>query len=245
MAKGKLLLTSSGITNESIKKALIDLLGKPIEESSALFAPTAIYAYPHGMDYAWQGTKGLGELGWKTFGLLELTALPSLPKAVWLPQLEGVDAIIVGGGNKFYLSYWMEKSGLFELLPQLLKQGKVYIGASAGSMMVTPDINFDRDRFNKTGVYYDEEFGEEMSSGAGGAKTLSLVNFVIRPHFKADYFPQTTLENVEKWAAKVDHPLYALDDQSALKVIDGKVEVVSNGEWKLFDYNIKYDPANH
>src|SRR5437867_4958004 len=149
MTKGKLLLTSSGITNDSIQKALVDLLGKPISESSALFVPTAIYAYPQGIKYGWQVIKGPGELGWKALGVLELTALPSLPKEVWLPQVEEVDAIIVGGGNKFYLSYWMEKSGLFSILPQLIKQGKVYVGASAGSMMVTPGRNFDRDHFKK------------------------------------------------------------------------------------------------
>jgi dipeptidase E len=234
VTKGKLLLTSSGATNDSIQKALADLLGKPISESSALFIPTAIYAYPQGIKYGWQVIKGPGELGWKALGVLELTALPSLPKEIWLPQVEEVDAIFVGGGNKFYLSYWMEKSGLFGLLPQLIKQGKVYVGASAGSMMVTPTLNFNRDYFKKTGVYHDDEFDEVMPASAGSAKTLDLVDFVIRPHFKADYFPQATLENVEKWAAKVDYPLYALDDQSALKVIDEKVEVISRGEWKLF-----------
>ena len=145
-----------------------------------------------------------------------------------------MDAIIVGGGNKFYLSYWLEKSGLFEMLPQLIQQGKVYVGVSAGSMMVTPDLNFNRDHFKKNGVYHDDEFDEEMSASAGSAKTLGLVDFVIRPHFEADYFPQATLENVEKWAAKVDYPLYVLDDQSALKVIDGKVDVISRGQWRLF-----------
>lgn len=72
-----------------------------------------------------------------------------------------------------------------------------------------------------------------MPASTGSAKTLGLVDFVIRPHFEADYFPQATLENVAKWAAKVDYPLYALDDQSALKVIDGKVAVISRGQWKL------------
>jgi dipeptidase E len=111
MTKGKLLLTSSGITNDSIQKAPVDLLGKPIGESSALFVPTAIYAYPVGITHSWQVIKGPGELGWKTLGVLELTALPSLPKELWLPQVEEVDALVVGGGNKFYLSYWLEQSG--------------------------------------------------------------------------------------------------------------------------------------
>jgi dipeptidase E len=235
MTKGKFLLTSSGISKDHIQKALVDLLGKPIRESSALLVPTAIYAYPEGIKNGWQIVRSPGEMGWKALGLLELTALPSLPKELWLPQMKATDAIIVGGGNKFYLSYWMEKSGLSGILPQLIEQGKVYVGVSAGSMMVTPALNFDRDRFQKTGIYYDDEFHEEMPSSAGSARTLDLVDFVIRPHFGADYFPQATLENVEKWAAKTNYPLYALDDQSSLKVIDGKVEVVSRGQWKLFE----------
>jgi dipeptidase E len=234
MTQGKLLLTSSGVTNDRLQQALVDLLGKPIGESSAVFVPTAIYAYPQGIKHGWQVIKGPGEWGWKALGVLELTALPSLPKEVWLPQVEEVDALIVGGGNKFYLSYWLERSGLFGLLPQLIKQGTVYVGASAGSMMVTPGLNFNQDHLKKTGIYHDDEFDEVMPANAGSAKTLGLVDFVIRPHFKADYFPQATLENVAKWAAKVEYPLYALDDQSAVKVIDGNVEVISQGEWKLF-----------
>lgn len=235
MTQGKLLLTSSGITNDSIRNALVDLLDKPISEASALFVPTAIYAYPQGITYGWQVMKGPGELGWKTLGVLELTALPSLSQEVWIPQIEAVDVIFVGGGNKFYLSYWMKQSGLFGILPQLIKQGKVYVGASAGSMMVTPGLNFNRDQFTKNGVYHDDEFDEIMPASAGSATTLDLVDFGIRPHLEADYFPQATLENAEKWAAKVDYPLYALDDRSALKIIDGYVEVISQGKWRLFD----------
>jgi dipeptidase E len=234
MAEHKLLLTSSGITNDAIRKALVDLLGKPINESSALFVPLAIYAYPQGIQNVWDVLKGWGDLGWKSLGVLELTALSTLPKDIWVPQIEATDAIIVGGGNKFYLSFWMEKSGLFEILPQLLEKGKVYVGASAGSMMMTSGLNFDRDSLKETGVYYDDEYKEKMPSSAGSAKTLGLVDFGIRPHLNADYFPHANLENVEKWAAKTGKPLYALDDQSALKVIDGRVEVVSNGQWKLF-----------
>ncbi len=234
MKKGKLLLTSGGITNESIQKALVDLLGKPLRESSALFVPTAIYAFPHSANWAWDWIKRLGELEWKEFGVLELTALSSLPREFWLPQLEETDALIMGGGNEFYLSYWMEISGLFDVLPHLMEQGQVYVGVSAGTMVVTPALNFNLDRFKATGVYHDDEFDEGMPSSAGSTKTLPLVDFVVRPHFMSDYFPQTTPENLEKWAAKVAFPLYALDDESAVKVVDGQVEVVSNGTWRLF-----------
>jgi dipeptidase E len=234
MTTGKLLLTSAGITNASIRQALTQLLGKPIHESSALFVPTAIYAYPGGIKHAWQVVKSEAELEWKAWGVLELTALPSLPRALWQSQLEETDAIIVGGGNKFYLSYWMQASGLFDLLPRLLNQGKVYVGMSAGSMMLTSGLNFDAERLKNTGTYYDDEFDETMPANAGSTRTLNLVDFVIRPHLGADYFPQATLANMERWAAKAAQPLYALDDQSALKISDGTVAVVSEGEWKLF-----------
>jgi dipeptidase E len=235
MAHGKFLLTSAGITNDRIREALVELLGKPISEASALYVPTAIYAYPFGALGAWQGVKSMGDLGWKEFGILELTALPDLPIETWQPRLEAADALIIGGGNKFYLSHWLQKSGLFDLLPSLLDQGKVYVGASAGSMMLTAGLNYDRERFSETGEYYDDEFNERIPSKTGSAKTLGLVDFVIRPHFQADYFPQTTPENLAKWAAKVDVPLYALDDQSAIKVVDGNVEIISEGSWKLFE----------
>ncbi len=230
----KLLLTSAGITNGSIRKALVDLLGKPIAESKAICIPTAIYALRGGNGYAWQELKELAEMGWEEFGVLELTALPSILEEHWLPDVETADIIIVGGGNTGYLSYWMQESGLAQKLPELLKT-KVYMGISAGGGMVTHSLNINHERLKKTGSYYDDEYDEAAPPNAGSDKTLKLVDFVIRPHLNADYFPAATLENMEKWAAKVDVPLYAFDDQTAIKVVDGKVEVISEGEWKKFN----------
>jgi dipeptidase E len=240
MTQVKLLLTSAGITNERIRKALVDLLGKPINQSIALFVPTAIRAYPNGSYYAWKsvlmdGIQSLGNLGWKEFGILELTALPSLNRDIWLSEVKKADAFIVGGGNGFYLSFWMQKSGFFEILPGILENGKPYIGISAGSMILTDSLNFNLERFEKTGVYYDDEYDEEAPINAGSDKTMQIVDFVIRPHLNSKILPKVTLENIEKWAAKSDVPLYAIDDQTALKVIDGKVEVLTEGKWKLFE----------
>ena len=229
----KFLLTSAGITNDSIRRALIDLLGKPIEESKALLVPTAIYTYPEGSGYAWAELKELGELGWKAFGVLELTALPSLPEESWLPAVEATDALIVGGGNGFYLSYWMQESGLAKRLPELLVS-KVYVGVSAGSALVTASINVNRNALLETGVYHDDEYDETGPLMASSDKTLGFVDITLRPHMNADYFPNASQENMEKWAAKVDEPLYAIDDQTAIKVVDGAVEVVSEGQWKRF-----------
>jgi dipeptidase E len=229
----KLLLTSAGITNDSIRKALLDLLGKPFNETKALCIPTAIYAYPSGPSDSWQTLRML-ELGWQEYGVLELTALPTIPEEYWLPAVEAADLIIVGGGNTGYLSYWLHESGLASKLPELLKT-KVYMGVSAGSAMVTQGVTVDRQRLEQTGIYYDDEYDEAAPLNAGSDQTLKLVDFQIRPHLNADYFPKATSENMATWAAKVDVPLYAFDDETALKVVDGKVEVISEGEWTVFN----------
>jgi dipeptidase E len=149
----RLKLTSAGITNGGIHGAFVDLLGKPVAESKAVCVPTAIYALPGGNGYAWQVLRELGEMGWQEFVVLELTALPSILEENWLPAVEAADAIIVGGGNGGYLSYWMQESGLARKLPELLED-KVYVSISAGSAMATPGLNYDRERLERTGVYY-------------------------------------------------------------------------------------------
>jgi len=128
----KLLLTSAGINNTSIHNALVELLGKPVSESSALFVPTAIYPFPRGAGMAWQAICGkaqspLCELGWRSLGVLELTALPSINERVWVPMVEETDALLVWGGDPLYLSHWMRQSGLADLLPSL-RQESVYVG---------------------------------------------------------------------------------------------------------------------
>ncbi|QNM98199.1 Type 1 glutamine amidotransferase-like domain-containing protein [Chitinimonas koreensis] len=217
----KLLLTSAGISNASIRNALVDLLGKPIAEASALFIPTAIYALPNGGDIARRVINGsLGdpfcELGWKSLGLLELTALPSIKQELWMPMLQETDALLVGGGDCQYLSYWMRQSGLADLLPSLL-QKTVYVGLSAGSMIMT--------RFGTT-------YGGHTLP-ADSDKSLGLLDFAILPHLDYEGFPDNSMANLEKLAATISVPSYAIDDQTAIKVMDGTVEVVSEGHWKL------------
>jgi len=231
----KLLLTSAGIANDSIRAAVVDLLGRPVEECTAVVIPTAVYALPDGPGDSWQTIKHFADMGWRELGVLELTALPSLEEQHWLPALQAADAILVGGGNSGYLSFWFERSGLADRLPELLAGGTVYVGVSAGSMVLTPGFNIDRERLERTGVYYDDEYDEAAPLGAGSDRGLGLVDFVVRPHLDADYFPDATMEMMERAAAKVDVPLYAFDDETALKVVDGEVEVVGDGRWRRFD----------
>jgi dipeptidase E len=217
-----LLLTSAGIKNASIHDTLVDLLGKPIAESHALCIPTAAYGHPMGgPGAAWRFITGrastpMCELGWKSLGVLELTALPSIDEEQWVPMVQETDALLVGGGDALYLCHWMRLSGLANLLPSLRA---VYVGISGGSMVMTPHI------------------GEDVvlwKPPTGGDAALGVVDFAIFPHVDHKDMPDNSMANAEEWAAGLPVPGYAIDDQTAIKVTDGAVEVVSEGHWKLF-----------
>jgi dipeptidase E len=241
----KLLLTSCGISNTSIRDALVGLLGKPIAESRALFIPTAIYPFPGGAGMAYQAICGkahspLSELGWKSLGVLELTALPSIDRKAWVPSVEEADALLVWGGDPLYLSYWMRQSGLADLLPSLLRKS-VYVGVSAGSMATASTFgetyrnppSTSARALTSEDVVFDTPQGEirrlfVTAQGAG------LVDFALFPHLDHEDHPDASLANAEKFAARLPVPVYAIDDQTAIKVADGTVEVVSEGRWKLF-----------
>jgi dipeptidase E len=218
----KLLLTSAGIKNASIHDAMVGLLGKPIAECDALCIPTASYGHPHGGPAAaWRFIAGrastpMCELGWKSLGVLELTALPSIDQELWVPLAQQTDVLLVGGGDALYLCHWMRQSGLADLLPSLRA---VYVGFSGGSMVMTPHI------------------GEDVvlwRPPAGGDAALGVVDFAIFPHVDHEAMPDNSMAEAEKWAAALPVPAYAIDDQTAIKVTDGTVEVVSEGHWRFF-----------
>jgi dipeptidase E len=244
----KLLLTSSGISNTSIRNALVELLGKPIAEASALIIPTAIYPFPGGARMAWRAISGaangpLAGLGWKSLGVLELTALPSIDDEAWVPTVQETDALLVWGGDPLYLSHWMRQSRLADLLPSLRET--VYVGVSAGSMAASAT-------FGETYLDPPRRSGEaltsedivfatpqgEISRVLVTAQGVGLVDFALIPHLENEDHPDASLANAEKWAARLQAqfpvPTYAIDDQTAIKVVDGAVEVVSEGRWKLF-----------
>jgi len=242
----KLLLTSSGISNSSIRHALVSLLGKPIDECKALFVPTGVYPFAGGPNYAWWPIAGqkkgaLVDLGWKTMGLLELTALPSIKKDIWVSSLEDTDALLVWGGDPLYLAYWFEQSGLTEVLTSLNKE-LVYVGVSAGSMAVSSffgetyrnALNGNNNAHSSEAIVFDTPQGE-ISRTFVTAHGAGLVDFALIPHFENTDHPDACGTNAEKWAAKLPVPVYAIDENTAIKVTDGNVEVVSEGNWKLFN----------
>jgi dipeptidase E len=242
----KLLLTSNGLKNPSIHDALVDLLGKPIAECNALFVPTGIYPFPGGGHMAWRAIAGkvpspLCELGWKSLGLLELTALSSIDREAWVPALEAADALLVWGGDVLFLSHWMWQSGLTALLPSLLRTC-VYVGVSAGSMVTS--ATFAEACSNRPGGISASHPVEEMvfSTPQGDIRRYfvidqgaGLVPFALIPHFENENHPDASAANAEIWASKIPAPVYAIDDETAIKVSDGAIDVVSEGHWKLFE----------
>jgi dipeptidase E len=242
----KLLLTSAGISNASIHKALVDLLGKPIAECTALCIPTGIYPFPGGPYQAYKFISGSAaspvcELGWKSLGVLELTALPSINTEYWAAVVHEADALLVWGGDVLYLRHWMRQSGLADLFPSLRPE-MVYVGVSAGSMVVTAHIGetYTNHRPPSESDIMSEDIvlptpdGRPINVCLAVAPGIGLADFSLIPHVDHDRFPENSLANVERWSPKVPAPMYAIDDQTAIKVADGAIEVVSEGRWKLF-----------
>jgi dipeptidase E len=220
----KLMLTSAGVKNASIRQALVETLGKPIEESTALCIPTGGYGNMYGSPAGpWRFIAGksdqpMAELGWKSLGVLELTALPTMDKERWMPWVRDTDALLVNGGDALYLAHWLRESGVAEMLPSL--SDVVWLSFSAGSMALTPRVGSDF-------------VGWQPPNG--GDEAIGLVDFSIFPHVDHPALPDNTMAAAEKWAAEVGNPAYAIDDDTAIRVVDGKVDVVTEGHWQLFN----------
>ncbi|MFF1819356.1 Type 1 glutamine amidotransferase-like domain-containing protein [Kribbella sp. NPDC058245] len=217
-----LLLTSGGITNASIRDALEDLLGKPISESNALLVPTGHWGHPMlGPATVRRTVAGeppflLTSLGWASVGVLELTALPSIGEERWVPWVREADVLLVDGGDATFLYHWMQESGLSKVIPSLTDT--VWVGLSAGSMVLTPRIG---DSFVNWPAAPDD-------------RGVGVVDFSIYPHLDHELMPNNTMADAESWAADLAAPAYAIDDDTAIKVVDDTVEIISEGHWKAF-----------
>ena len=215
----KLLLTSSGLSNKSIAKALFELVGKPAHKTTITFIPTAMNV-------------GTGDKGWfindlyniKKQGckMIDIVDISALPKSVWLPRIEAADVLFFSGGNTSHLMYCLKKSGLAQLLPKLLKT-RVYAGISAGSIVTNPTLALSN---KDKKLYYEKTFGYKSEDALG------FVDLYVRPHFNSNDFPNVRTKNLKEIARDIKKPIYGLDDVSALKIIDGQVKVVTEGKYR-------------
>lgn len=217
----KLLLTSSGNTNKSIEKALLELLGKPFKEANLTFIPTSANIEKGDKTWLVNDMNNFRVLG---FAVLDVVDISAVPKEIWLPSFETADILVFGGGNVVYLLEWIKKSGLKDYLPKFLKT-KVYVGISAGSMVTAKNISLSR-----SGILYYEQTGKLKNT-----RGLGFVDFEIRPHLNSPWFPKVRLEYLEKLATETSNTFYAIDDNTAIKVVDNNVTVISEGEWKKFN----------
>ncbi|EKE15784.1 MAG: hypothetical protein ACD_11C00105G0009 [uncultured bacterium] len=217
----KLLLTSAGFFNKSIIDSLLELTEKPFSELNVAFIPTASNVEKGDKFWLIDDLISLKNLGFKQVDIVDISALS---KDMWLPRLEEADILYFEGGNTFHLMHWIEKSGLKELLPEMLKT-KVYVGVSAGSMVACKNLDLSTSE-----RLYDEKPGENDKD-----KGLGYVDFLVRPHLNSPYFPKLNLENLEKMSQEFPDTFYAIDDQTAIKIIDGEMRVISEGVWKKFN----------
>lgn len=213
----KLLLTSSGLTNKSISSALFELTGKKPEDTTIAFIPTASNVETGNKDWLIEDLLNLKRLNFKS---IEITDISAVDKNIWLPSFERADVLFFEGGNTYHLMRWLNKSGLTKLLPRLLKD-KVYVGVSAGSMVTNPDLALKLSQI----IYEEDMLETEELQG------LNFVDFYFLPHLNSEWFKKMKRENIEKVGQKISRKIYALDDNCALKIVDGKVEVISEGKW--------------
>jgi dipeptidase E len=221
----KLLLTSAGITNKSIESALQELVGKPFAQTKLVFVPTAANAEEGDKGWLIDDMYRCKQLGLEEVDIVDIAAVP---KEVWLPRFEAADVLLFGGGNTYYLIAWMQKSGLFLEIPRLLET-RVYVGISAGSMAASKELLVSQSKL----FLFDEEHSHTKSNTG-----LGLVDFQFRPHLNSPYFTKIRKEYVEQVAKELNKPLYAVDDQTALKVVNGKVEIVTEGEYLTFNLSL-------
>jgi dipeptidase E len=214
----RLLLTSGGVSNTTIQDALVKPLAKPISECDALCIPTAEYGRPmctptSARRFVTGKPAHMCALDWRSVGLRELTALPTVGKLRWIPWVRAADALLVDGGDATYLADWIRRSGLVDLLPSLTDT--VWLGISAGSTVTTPAVG-------------DEVIHWTPPDDSDG-DPLGLVDFSIFPHLDHHEMPDNTLADPRRWAAAIHGPAYAIDDQTANSVVDASVDIISDG----------------
>jgi len=226
----RLLLTSNGLSNQSIARAFLDVAGKDAKDIKVGFIPTAAMVEPGDKGWLINDLANIQKLGC----YVDIIDIGQLSKDEWLPRLKTCDVIFVGGGNTFYLSYCMQKCGLFNMLPELLET-RMYAGISAGSMVAAQSLALASQALKNEEAFSDEDYDLLGPKGRSSGKTLQFVDFIFRPHLNSRYFTMAKKEILIEKTKHLDKPVYALDDSSALKIIGNQIEVISEGEWILLN----------
>lgn len=210
----KLLLTSAGITNKSIAKALGQLAGRTPAKTRVAFIPTA--ANVEAGEKSWFITQltDLQKFGYEWIDVVD----PSADGVSWQERLQQAHAIFVSGGNTFHLLDQYHRTGFGKWLTKNLGD-KVYVGVSAGSIIAAPSIDV------ATIPPADHNL-PNMEDLRG----MKWVDFEVEPHCDTKRFA-----TIEYYSQTRNNTVYAIDDQSAIAVAGDKVSVVSEGKWQRYN----------
>lgn len=220
-----MLLTSAGIRNETLRCALADLVAGPFATEAVALLTTASVAAAG--DHSWfvEDLSRLHSLGWRELDILDLNGLP---RQMVLGRLRHADVIYAEGGNHYHLANSIIANGLAAEMADIL-ESKVYVGISAGSMI------FSRNLSEQTGEAFAEQDDLRILGDTPARSPFGLFDWYLKPHLNSPGFPDRTLDWFDQAAAKLDFPVYALDDESAVRVRDGEIDVVSAGQWRLLN----------
>jgi dipeptidase E len=220
-----MLLTSSGLRNETLTGALADLVGKPLRRARVVFIPTASSAAAGDHGWVVRNLSLLHGLGWRELDFLELNGLPA---AMVLARLRRADVIYAEGGNHYHLASSITGNGLAGPLGGILDE-KVWVGVSAGSMIFSKHLS------ERTGKAFGEDDDLRILGDTRPGPALALFDWYLKPHLNSASFPNRTMRWFERAAARLDCPVYAIDDDSAVRVRGDEVDVVSAGRWRLLN----------
>lgn len=210
-----MFLTSFGLPKET-REYFLKLLSKNPKETTLAFIPTA--ADPEIDKWFIDIDKELiKEIGMK----MQDVDLKNENENFLLEKLSKFDVIYVAGGNTFYLSDWVRKSGFDKAIKKLVEQGKIYVGSSAGSMIAGPNIE---------SASWEVKIHDKNIVNLKDTKSLNLVPFVVSPHFVESDRPV-----LERRTKEVSYPVIAITDKQAVLCIDGKYQIVGKGEKLIYN----------
>lgn len=226
----QLLLTSAGLTNPNIAAGLRDLTGTEPKDTKVAYIPVAADPLSGTKDWLDMHYRRFRQYGYR----YDVVNIAGLTSEMSRRRLEAADVIVNGAGHAHYLSYWMDKSGLFDMLPELL-QKRVYVGLSAGSMIMGQSLIVSTQALPRIERLNEEDLAALGPPDRSAARTARLVNFLIRPHLNSPQFPKVTEERLAEAAKLVDWPIYAIEDRTAIQVVDGKVQIINEEGCRIYE----------
>lgn len=203
----RMLLTSEGIRNETLRSALAALVGRPFGETRLAVVITASLAVPGDKGWLLDDLARMRALGWSELDLVDLHTLPAAGVAA---RLRAADVVYVNGGNQYNVTAAIERQGLVDVFEEILRT-KVYVGLSAGSMILS------RRLADGVAVFGDEDDVDAVGL-AEVTSPLGRFDWYLKPHLDAPHSPERTEAWARARAAEAAFPIWFLDDESALLV---------------------------